>query len=67
MLGAVSLFEIEMSFVELYHGQALFWELDTFMGASGFRLVSIEEGFFDESTGELLQCDAIYARASQLP
>jgi FkbM family methyltransferase len=62
MLESVSLFEIEVSFVELYRGQALFWELDGFMSRSGFRLVSIEEGFFDQSTGELLQCDAIYAR-----
>jgi FkbM family methyltransferase len=63
LLSSVALFELEMSFVELYRGQALFWEIHALMTGVGFRLVSIEEGFFDETTGELLQCDAIYARA----
>jgi len=60
----VSLFEIETSFVELYYGQALFREIDAFMNKAGFKLSSLEEGFFDESSGELLQCDAIYSRLS---
>jgi FkbM family methyltransferase len=63
-IKSVSLIEIEISFVELYYGQALFREIDAFMIESGFKLSSLEEGFFDESTGELLQCDAIYSRLS---
>jgi FkbM family methyltransferase len=61
-MKSVSLFEIEASFVELYYGQALFREIDAFMIESDFKLSSLEEGFFDESTGELLQCDAVYSR-----
>jgi FkbM family methyltransferase len=63
-LRSVRLFEIEMSLVELYSGQALFREIDAKMLEAGFRLASIEEGFFDKNTGELLQMDAIYARVS---
>jgi FkbM family methyltransferase len=62
VIRSISLLELEMSFVELYHGQALFRELDSLLTRSGFKLCSIEEGFFDEVSGELLQCDAIYAQ-----
>jgi FkbM family methyltransferase len=66
-IRSVSMFEIEASFVELYYGQALFREIDSFMISSGFKLSSLEEGFFDERTGELLQCDAIYIRQNSVP
>jgi FkbM family methyltransferase len=61
-LGAISLLELEMSLVELYAGQWLFRQLDSYVCAAGFRLLSMEEGFFDETTGELLQFDSIYGR-----
>jgi FkbM family methyltransferase len=60
-LSHVSLLEVELSLVELYGGQPLFREIDARLVAAGFGLVSIETGFFDEGSGELLQIDAIYA------
>jgi FkbM family methyltransferase len=60
LLHRVRLIEIEMSLTELYEGQALFREVDEFLLAQNFELKSIEEGFFDADTGELLQIDAIY-------
>jgi FkbM family methyltransferase len=60
-LSRVSLLEVELSLVELYSGQPLFRQVDARLVAAGFGLVSIEEGFFDERSGELLQIDAIYA------
>lgn len=61
-LQSVSLVELELSLVELYKGQMLFREMDSFMVGAGFHLVSIEEGFFDKRSGELLQYDGIYSR-----
>jgi FkbM family methyltransferase len=65
LLGNVGLVEIEMSLVELYQGQALFREVDGFLLARGFELKSIEEGFFDAATGQLLQIDAVYGNTSR--
>lgn len=65
LLNSVRLIEIEMSLVELYQGQALFREVDDFLLARQFELKSIEEGFFDASTGELLQIDAIYGSTNR--
>jgi FkbM family methyltransferase len=62
MLSRISLLELEMSLVELYAGQPLFEDLHAWVTSSGFQLVSMGEGFFDEETGELLQIEAIYAR-----
>jgi FkbM family methyltransferase len=59
-LKSVALLELELSLVELYKGQTLFRELDGFLLGQGFSLVSMDDGFFDEQRGELLQLDAIY-------
>jgi len=61
LLGNVCLIELEMSMVELYSGQALFREVDEFLLRRRFELKSVEEGFFDSDSGELLQIDGIYA------
>lgn len=60
LLQSVALLELELSLVELYKGQKLFRELDAFLLGQGFSLVSMDDGFFDEQRGELLQLDAIY-------
>jgi FkbM family methyltransferase len=60
-LPNVALIELEVSLQPLYEGQALFLEMDAILQKQGFSLVSLEEGFFDAATGELLQLDAIYA------
>lgn len=64
LLRTVRLLEIEMSLAELYEGQALFREVDEFLLTHRFELKSIEEGFFDADTGELLQFDAVYANGA---
>ena len=52
--------QLEMSLVELYKGQALFYELDARLRNSGFVLFSLEPGFADPTTGRMLQCDGLY-------
>jgi FkbM family methyltransferase len=67
VLRTVRLIEIELSLVALYQGQSLFREIDSFLLQHGFTLASLQEGFFDEATGELLQMDAIYANSDLSP
>lgn len=61
LLSALAAVQLELSFVELYRGQALFDDLRTRLQEEGLVLWSLEPGISDES-GRLLQCDAVFAR-----
>jgi FkbM family methyltransferase len=54
--------QIEMSLVPLYKDEALMPELVTRLLESGFTLMSLEYGFCDPRTGQLLQVDGIFFR-----
>ncbi len=54
--------QLEMSLVPLYAGQALLPELLALMARHGFVLMSLEPGFTDEHTGQLLQVDGVFFR-----
>jgi len=54
--------ETELSLVPLYQGQALFAELIGRLGEAGFALVSIDPGFADRTSGQILQVDGIFVR-----
>ena len=52
----------EVSFKELYKGQELWTEILNFMLSKNFKIASIENGFFNEITNELLQADVIFIK-----
>lgn len=52
----------EMSLVALYQGQAEFLDLFRMIEDRGYRCISIEPGFIDPRTYEVLQVDAIFER-----
>ena len=54
--------QVEISLTELYAGQAAFLDVITFIQDRGFNLWSINPGFRDPKTSQLLQCDAIFFR-----
>lgn len=54
--------QTEMSLVELYEGESTFFEFSKILIDKGFKLMSIEPGFFDDKTGQLLQLDGIWYR-----
>lgn len=56
--------QLEMSLVPLYEGQVLFADLLEFATRRGFTLMSLEPGFADERTGQLLQVDGVFFRAT---
>jgi FkbM family methyltransferase len=62
-LKKVSAVEVELSFTELYEGQALFDEMLAVLDAAGFRLAGVQPGFWDQQTGETLQIDGLFLRA----
>jgi len=55
--------QLELSLVPLYEGAWSFSDAVEHFQASGFELVSLEPGFYDHSTGRLLQVDGIFMRS----
>jgi FkbM family methyltransferase len=55
-------FQIELSLVPLYKDSPLFFELIEYLNSLGFSLFSVENGFYEEKTGRLLQLDGIFFR-----
>ena len=54
--------QIVMSIVPLYKDELLFDEMIKYLSELGFMLMSIEPGFTDQRTGQLLQFDGIFFR-----
>jgi FkbM family methyltransferase len=54
--------QIELSLLELYNGQMLYREMIQYLEERGFRLYSLENGFYDRKVGQLLQLDGIFYR-----
>jgi FkbM family methyltransferase len=52
--------QVEMSLVPLYEGQSLYWEVDSYLRAKGFKCCHIVTGFSDPETLHLFQYDGIY-------
>jgi FkbM family methyltransferase len=58
-LKKIKFVQVEVLFVEHYHGCAQFFEIHSIMKRAGFRLCRLVD-FSHDSTGALLQADAIY-------
>jgi len=54
--------QLEMSIVELYKGEMLFSDMINHLGAYGFKPYSLENGFYNDKTGQLLQVDGFFFR-----
>ncbi len=54
--------ELEMACVELYEGELLFDEMKKHIETLGFILLSIESGFADDTSGKLLQIEAVFVK-----
>lgn len=68
LLGATGLlphirgFQLELSVIPLYQGQALYRETIDWLAGQGFELWNLIPGFLDESSGRLLQFDGVFFR-----
>lgn len=66
MLKEFGAIQLELSFVPLYDGQALYADLVDRLDRIGFVLFTSETGISDPTTGQLLQCDALFVRRDRL-
>lgn len=62
ILDAVGIIQVEMSLVPLYEKQPLFAEMIDYLAGKGFQLYSLENGFANHHTGQLLQVDGIFVK-----
>ncbi|MEE9406937.1 MAG: FkbM family methyltransferase [Polaribacter sp.] len=54
--------QIEMSVEELYSKEMLYLEMTNYITSLGYNLYSLENGFYDENSGKLLQVDGVFFR-----
>lgn len=66
-LKQIRLVQLELSMVELYAGELRFQDMLNKMSSLGFRLVSLEPGFYSAKSGELLQVDGVFANEGSAP
>ena len=48
--------------VELYKGETLITEMLNLIEENGFTIYSLEPGFYNKNTGQLLQVDGVFFR-----
>jgi hypothetical protein len=51
-----------MSIIPLYASELIYTEMIAYLDNLGFSLISLENGFSDPDTGQLLQADGIFVR-----
>ena len=62
LLPHIDAIQLEMSLVELYHGQPLWLDLIAWMEQRGFELTVLNQSFVDGSTLRTLQVDGLFSR-----
>jgi len=61
-LNNIKIIQLEMSILPLYENEMLFVEMINYLDNKGFQLFSLENGFSDSTTGQLLQVDGIFTQ-----
>jgi FkbM family methyltransferase len=61
-LNKVKIVQLEMSLTPLYENEMLITEMILFLASKNFQLFSIENGYCDPVTNQLLQVDGIFLR-----
>ncbi len=61
-LGNIKIIQLEMSILPLYENEMLYMDMINYLDKRGFQLFSLENGFSDVATGQLLQVDGIFVQ-----
>jgi FkbM family methyltransferase len=65
-LSRIDIIQLEMSIEPLYEKEMLFIGMIKFIESKGFKLFSLENGFSNPSTGQLLQVDGVFVNKTAL-
>ena len=61
-LQTIKIIQLEMSLVPLYENEMLFQDMIDYLSTKSFTLYSLENGFINENSGQLLQVDGIFVK-----
>jgi len=61
-LKHIDIIQLEMSIIPLYENEMLFRAMIDYLEQRGFKLFSLENGFANPKTGQLLQVDGVFVR-----
>ena len=64
LLDNVSIIILELSFSYLYSEQTSWQDMIAFLSTKGFQIWSIQPGFTNNKTGQMLQADGIFVRST---
>ena len=64
-LGSIKVIQLEMSILPLYENEMLYVDMINYLDKKGFQLFSLENGFSDQHTGQLLQVDGIFVQKNR--
>ncbi len=62
-LNNIKIIQLEMSIIPLYENEMIFVDMINYLDNNGFKLFSLENGYFDSTTGKLLQVDGIFEKS----
>tara|TARA_B100001093_G_C26822361_1_gene1012436 strand:- start:290 stop:1000 length:711 start_codon:yes stop_codon:yes gene_type:complete len=62
-LDHIKIIQLEMSIIPLYESEMIFVDMINYLNNKGFELFSLENGYFDSTTGKLLQVDGIFEKS----
>ena len=65
-LAKIALLQLELSLAPLYKGEILFFDMIDYLKEKGITLFSIENGFWNKKSGQLLQVDGIFINNTHL-
>jgi FkbM family methyltransferase len=66
VLEKVDLIQIEMSLVKMYNDELIYTEIIDYLDKKGFKIISLEPGFYNAKTGELMQVDGIFLNKNKI-
>lgn len=61
-LKYIQIIQLEMSIIPLYENEMLYIEMINNLNGKGYQLFSLENGFSDPTTGQLLQVDGLFVK-----
>jgi FkbM family methyltransferase len=63
-LNFIDIIQLEMSILPLYKNELTLCEMINYLSSLNFELFSLENGYFDSDSGQLLQVDGIFKKIS---
>ena len=61
-LDSIYVIQLEMALVPLYQGELLFPQMYQLLADKGYQMISIDPGFSDSNSGQVLQVEGVFCR-----